>query len=210
MGKIDFRLYVITDRRKTRGRPLEEVIQDAIRGGATAFQLREKDIPSGELFGLAQKVNAVTKKNGCRLIINDRADIVEAAGADGLHLPKNGMPIKIAREIIGEEKILGVSTHSYEEAREAEQGGADFITFGPLFYTPSKARYGPPVGLKALEGISKKISIPIFGLGGIKSGVIKDVLSAGAFGISLISYIIAAEDVKAATEELIREIQHAR
>jgi thiamine-phosphate pyrophosphorylase len=209
MNKVDFRLYVITDRKKTRGRPLEKVIEDSIRGGATAFQLREKDIPSGELFDLAQRIKAVTKKNGCRLIINDRADIVEAADADGLHLPKNGMPVKIARKFIGEEKLLGVSTHSYEEAREAEQGGADFITFGPLFYTPSKARYGPPVGLKALESISKKISIPIFGLGGIKSGMIRDILNAGAFGVSLISYIISAEDVKAATEELIREIQHA-
>ena len=106
MNRVDFRLYVITDRRKTRGRPLEKVIEDSIKGGATAFQLREKDIPSGELFGLAQRIKAITRKNGCRLIVNDRADIVEAADAEGLHLPKNGMPVRVARKLIGEEKLL--------------------------------------------------------------------------------------------------------
>lgn len=210
MGNVDFRLYVITDRRKTRGRPLEDVIRDAVDGGATAFQLREKDIPSRDLLNLASKLSSVTKGSGCRLLINERADIVQAVDADGLHLPKNGLPIEIARKIVGDKRLIGVSTHSLEEAKRAEQGGADFITFGPLFYTPSKARYGPPVGLKSLEEISRKISIPVFGLGGIKSGMIKDILNAGAFGISLISSVISAEDVKKATEELLEEINSAK
>lgn len=210
MGKVDFRLYVITDRRKTRGRPLEEVIQNAIDGGAAAFQLREKDIPSRDLLTLALKLRSVTRDSGCSLFINERADIVQAVDADGLHLPKNGLPVEVARKIVGEERLIGVSTHSLEEARKAEQGGADFITFGPLFYTPSKARYGPPVGLKSLEEISKKISIPVFGLGGIKSGMIKDILNAGAFGISLISSVISAGDVKKATEELLQEVNSAK
>lgn len=208
MNKIDFRLYVITDRKKTKGRPLEDVIKSAIEGGATAFQLREKNFSSKDLFNLSERLRSLTKKYGCKLLINERGDIVNSVDADGLHLPQNGLPIRIARKIIGKEKLLGVSTHNLKEAIEAFEEGADFITFGPLFYTPSKARYGPPVGLKALEEIKKKVNIPIFGLGGIKSGMIKDILNAGAFGIALISAVISAEDVKAETKKLLQEIKN--
>lgn len=208
MNKVDFRLYVITDRKKTKGRPLEDVIKDAIEGGATAFQLREKDISSRELFRLSEKLRSLTEKNNCKLIINERGDIVHSVDADGLHLPQNGLPVGVARKIIGKERLLGVSTHSLKEAMHAEEEGADFLTFGPLFYTPSKARYGPPVGLKSLEEVSKKIKIPLFGLGGIKSEMIRDVLNAGAYGIALISAVISAEDVKAATRQLLQEIKN--
>lgn len=210
LGARDIDLLVITDRNKTRGRPLAEVIEGACRGGARWFQLREKDMSAGKLLELAGQIRAVTARHGARLIINDRADVALAVGADGVHLPASGLPPEVVRALVGEGLLVGVSTHSLEEARRAGRAGADYITFGPLFYTPSKAAYGPPVGLEALGEVAKlEPALPILGLGGVKPGNVSEVISGGAGGVALISAVIAAEDPADAAREILREVAEA-
>lgn len=205
-------LMVITDRAKTRGRPLADVVASALDGGARWFQLREKDMAAGKLTALAEELRALTAERGAHLIINDRADVALAVGADGVHLPARGLPPAIARRIVGEEMLVGVSTHSLAEARQAaEAGGADYIFFGPLFYTPSKAAYGPPVGLEALQEVAAALgtSVPVIGLGGVKPGNVAEVLAHGACGVALISAVIAADDPAEAARGILSEMTEA-
>ncbi|HEX9020042.1 MAG TPA: thiamine phosphate synthase, partial [Nitrospirota bacterium] len=191
---VDFRLYLITDRKQTK-RPLPEAVRLALEGGARAVQLREKDLPVRELLSLAQELRTITRGFGARLFINDRVDVAVAVNADGVHLGRESMPPGAVRKIVGTKMLIGVSTHGLDEALEAEKSGADFITFGPVFHTLSKMQYGNPVGLKSLISVKEVVSIPIFGLGGIKSGNLNSIFQSGAYGISLISAIFAADDI---------------
>jgi len=199
---IDFDLYVITDRQQTGGRPLVEVIEAALRGGVRAVQLREKDLPPRELYPLAQEIQRLTQRYDARLLINDRIDVACAVNADGVHLTTTSLPTAVARQLLGPKRLIGVSTHNAAEARAAEEGGADFIVFGPVFYTPSKAPYGEPVGLEALRTVRAAVTLPIFAIGGVKRANLDDVLAAGADGIAVISAVIAADDPTAAAQEL--------
>ena len=204
-------LMVITDRAKTRGRSLADVVASAIDGGARWFQLREKDMAVGKLTALAEELRALTAERGAHLIINDRADVALAVGADGVHLPARGLPPAVARRIVGEGMLVGVSTHSLAEARQAAEAGADYIFFGPLFYTPSKAAYGPPVGLEALQEVAAALgtSLPVIGLGGVKPGNVAEVLAHGARGVALISAVIAADDPAEAARGILSEMTEA-
>ncbi|MBS1242601.1 MAG: tenI [Nitrospirae bacterium] len=161
---VDFRLYLITDR-KIAVKPLTEAVRLALQGGVKAVQLREKDLPVRELLALAQELRAITREFGAKLFINDRVDVAVAAGADGVHLGHQSMPPEAVRKAAGKGLLIGVSTHNPEEARAAEAGGADFITFGPIFQTPSKSEYGVPVGIDAIKAIKNEVKIPIFALG---------------------------------------------
>ncbi len=201
---VGFRLYLITDRRQVRSSSLSAALLAAIEGGVRAIQLREKDLPVREYLELAMEVRSLTLRHGVRLFINDRVDVALVVGADGVHLGQAGMPPEAVRKIIPSEMLIGVSTHSLREAREAERGGADFITFGPLFSTPSKVKYGPPVGLDALKEVTREVNIPVFGIGGIKKENIMEVMASGAEGIALISGILAADDIKKESEEYVR------
>lgn len=199
---VDFRLYLITDRHVAKY-PLPEAVRRALEGGVRAIQLREKDLPLRDLLALAKELREITREFGAKLLINDRVDIASAVDADGVHLGNQSMPPSAVRKIVGASKLIGVSTHSEEEARRAEAEGADFITFGPIFETPSKRQYGSPVGLKVLRKAIDIISNPIFGIGGVKSGNINDIISSGAYGIALISGILAANDIKSSAQETI-------
>lgn len=192
MNKADFRLYLITDRHQAPGGDLFAAVEGALAGGVRAVQLREKDIPPRDLLELARAMRKLTDRYGAKLIINDRADIALATGADGVHLGETGIPADAARRILGGERFIGVSCHSRESALAAAKAGADFITFGPVYPTPSKAAYGAPVGLKLLAEAVSLLSIPVFALGGIKRENTPDTLAAGAAGIALISAIIAS------------------
>ena len=200
--KPEFKLYLITDRHAST-LPLPQAIRLALEGGVRAIQLREKDLPVRELLTLAGELRVVTREYGARLLINDRVDVAVAMDADGVHLGSQSMPCSVVRKIIGRNRMIGVSTHSLHEAKNAEEEGADFITFGPVYSTPSKSRFGPPVGLEELKRVKKKIDIPVFGLGGIKSGNIDAVLQAKADGLAVISAILAAPDIQGAAEEII-------
>jgi thiamine-phosphate pyrophosphorylase len=189
--RVDFRVYLITDRRQAPGEDIVKAVAGALDGGIRAVQLREKDLPGKDLYRLAGRMRNLTARYGARLLINDRVDVAMAVGADGVHLGGSSMPASVARKLLGEEALIGCSTHS-EELRVAADQGADFATFGPVYPTASKAAYGPPVGVTALAGTCGKSAIPVFALGGVKAENTGEAIGAGAFGIALISGVVAA------------------
>ena len=201
--KVDFRVYLITDRRQAPGGDIVGAVADALDGGIRAVQLREKDLPGGELFRLAGRMRDLTARHGARLLVNDRVDVALAVGADGVHLGGGSIPASVARGLLGKEALIGCSTHGARELREAVAQGADFVTFGPVYPTPSKAAYGPPVGLSALAAACREAAVPVFALGGVKAENAGEVIGAGAFGIALISGIVAAADPRGAAAELV-------
>lgn len=203
---VDFNLYLITDRLQTAGRPLPAVVADALRGGLRAVQLREKDLMGCQLFEMAGELRTLTREYGAQLLINDRIDIALAVGADGVHLGRGSLPVAVARRILGSAQSIGYSAHSLDEALQAERDGADFVTFGPIYATPSKSIYGEPLGLTRLAEVTRKLTIPVFALGGVKITSVPDIMSAGANGIALISAIIAAQNPTTETESLLRMI----
>jgi thiamine-phosphate pyrophosphorylase len=205
---LDFRLYLITDRKQTK-MPLPEAVRLALKGGVRAIQLREKDLPVRELLALAQEIRSSTKEFGAMLFINDRVDIAVAVDADGVHLGHQSMPPEPVRKIVGKRMLIGVSTHNAAEAKAAEKGGADFITFGPVYTTPSKLGYGPPAGVDALREVKGQINIPVFGLGGIRIDSIPEVLRTGADGVAMISAIFAVEDIQRAAETIEKQVANA-
>jgi thiamine-phosphate pyrophosphorylase len=206
----DCDLYVVTDRQLTGGRPLLTVVEAALRGGARAFQLREKDLTPRELYPLALEMRQLTRAYGARLLVNDRIDVALAVGADGVHLTTVSLPAHVARQLLGPERLIGISTHNLAEARAAAEGGADFVVFGPVFFTPSKAPYGQPVGLDSLRAVRAAVKIPILAIGGVKKANLDQVLAAGAEGIAVISAIISADDPAAATQDLLVTLHAAR
>jgi thiamine-phosphate pyrophosphorylase len=202
---VDFKLYLITDRKQAK-MPLAAAVRLALEGGVRAIQLREKDLPVRELLQLARELRAVTKEFDARLFINDRVDVASAVNADGVHLGHESMPVNAVRKVVGKDMLIGVSTHSLDEAKEAETAGADFITIGPIFDTPSKAKLGVPVGLDILKKLRCELGIPFYALGGVKSGNIAQVIGAGATGVAMISAIMASEDIKKASSKIIEAI----
>lgn len=204
--KVDFRVLLITDRRQARSGDLEATVEEALAGGIRAVMLREKDLPGREQFRLASMLRALTRRFGARLMVNDRADIALAVGADGVHLGVRSIPVAAARRLLGNAGILGCSTHGLGELREAVAGGADYVTFGPVYATPSKAAYGPPVGTEVLSRACRESPVPVFALGGVGPGQVGETLRSGAFGIALISGVVAAPDPRAAAGELVRRI----
>jgi thiamine-phosphate pyrophosphorylase len=198
---IDFRLYFVTDRKQTGGRPLVDVVHAALDGGVRAIQLREKDLEGGALYHLASELRKITDHYNARLLINDRIDVAIAVDADGVQLGQNSFPLTIARQLLGSEKLIGVSTHSSSEIEAAR--GADFIVFGPVYFTPSKAAYGEPQGVERLRQAVHQSSVPVIGIGGIKKEQITEVIATGAHGISVITAISAAPDPARATRELL-------
>ena len=205
---VDFRLYLITDR-TIATKPLPEAVRLALEGGVRAVQLREKDLPIRELLSLAQELRSITREYGAKLFINDRVDVAVSVDADGVHLGHQSIPVDAARKIVGTSMLIGVSTHSLDEAKAAEAGGADFITFGPIYETPSKVKYHAPVGIDAIIELKNEVDMPIFALGGIKSGFAGHIIASGAYGISLISAILGADDIRKAAETLVQEVAGA-
>ncbi len=202
---VDFKLYLITNRKQTKP-PLHEAVRLALEGGVRAIHLREKDLPIRELLSLAREIRAITTEFKAKLFINDRVDIAVAVEADGVHLGHESMPPEAVRKVVGKRMLIGVSTHSVDEAKAAEKGGADFVTFGPVFATPSKLQYGAPAGIGALKMVRQQTTIPVFGLGGIKPDNLREVMSAGADGIAMISAIFGDEDIRAAAKDIIRQV----
>jgi len=202
---VDFKLYLITDRKQVK-MPLAAAVRLALEGGVRAVQLREKDLPVRELIALSQEMRALTNEFGAKLFINDRVDVAVAINADGVHLGHQSMPVEAVRRVVGSKMLIGVSTHDLAEAKAAEAGSADFITFGPIFETPSKAKLGIPVGIDAIKTLKNELNIPFYALGGIKSGNIKQVLVAGASGVAMISAIMAADDIKKSSSKLIETV----
>ncbi|GFO61646.1 putative thiamine-phosphate synthase [Geomonas silvestris] len=205
---IDFNLYLITSRAETLGRGLEYVVEEALRGGVRAVQLREKDLTSKELYETAYELRRVTARHGAKLFINDRVDVALAVDADGVHIGASSLPIYKVRRLLGEKKLIGVSCHNQVQAITAQELGADFITFGPVYFTPSKAAYGDPVGNDLLGTVAEMLQIPVFALGGITPENCTEVLGCGVHGIALISALMSAPEPRDAARTLLSLLPH--
>lgn len=203
---IDFFLYLITDRTQVaRGQTLYTAVKAALQGGVKAVQLREKDLSADELLPLAKRLRVLTTSHGARLFINDNLDIALKVKADGVHLGEHSLSAAAARQRLGADYLIGVSTHSKKDILLAAEQGADFVTFGPVYATPSKAAYGAPQGLAALAEVCKASRLPVFALGGITPEKVTDVYAAGASGIALISAIIAHPTPRTAAQDFMQK-----
>lgn len=200
---VDFNLYLITDRHRIGERPFLGTVTEALKGGLKALQVREKDLGPRALLALAYALRKLTLQYDARLFINDSVDIAIAVDADGVHLGQKGIPPFAVRKI-SRKLIIGVSAHSLEEAVNAENHGADFITLGPVYPTPSKLKYGDPIGLETLRVVAENITIPLFAIGGIKPDNLKEVMDSGADGVAVISGIFSAKNIRTATGKYLR------
>ena len=207
MPTPDFDLYLVTDRLHTGGRDLLYVLEQALDGGVQAIQLREKDLSGKELFILAEKTRRLCERYEAALLINDRVDMVLAVDAAGVQLGKSSLPLPDARALLGKDRLIGASIHSLEEVQDAENGDADFIVFGPVYFTPSKAAFGAPQGVPALKKIVEITRLPVYAIGGIKPDNISEVRSVGVKGVALISAIVEASKPKDATQRIIEQLR---
>ncbi len=177
-------LYYVTDRSQLKGRSLESCISAAIDAGVDWVQIREKDLSARQLLVLTQDaVKQATAHGKTRVMVNDRLDVALAAGAHGVHLGTRSMPADLVRSLTPAEFLLGVSCHSLEEAKSAQAAGANYILLGPIFETPSKLPFGPPLGLSILRKVTQESSIPVLALGGITPDRVSQCLENGAAGI---------------------------
>jgi thiamine-phosphate pyrophosphorylase len=199
-----FDLYLVTDRTQTGGRDLLSVVEQALEGGVRAVQLREKDLSGRDLFELAERTGRLCDRYHAELFINDRVDVALAGDAAGVQLGNTSIPIATARTLLGPRKLIGYSAHSLAEALAAQSSGADFLLFGPVYFTPSKAQYGAAQGLDALKKIVEKIALPVYAIGGIKSASIDELRRVGVRGVALISAIISSAQPKDSTESILR------
>ena len=207
MPEPKFDLYLITDRQLAQGQDLLWVIQRALDGGVRVIQLREKDLGGKELFELADNTAKLCQRYNAQLFVNDRVDVALAVDAAGVQLGKTSIPVETARALLGPDKNIGVSTHSIEEATDAERCGADFVLFGPVYFTPSKAGFGEPQGLATLKKIVENLSLPVYAIGGIKPENIAAVKRTGVRGVALISAIIGAADPTTASKRILQLLQ---
>ncbi len=207
MNAPSFRLCYITDRLALGSRPLLPSIQAAIDAGIDMIQIREKGLDTRPLLELVQRATASTRGSATRVIVNDRLDVAMTAGADGVHLGNESMRAQSARMVVPPDFWVGVSCHSAEDVWAAEQAGADYALLGPIFETPSKLRYGPPLGLdvlmQAVRGVRR---MPVIALGGITVERAAECLAAGAAGIAGISIFQQCDSLLERVSTLRREL----
>ncbi|HET7910078.1 MAG TPA: thiamine phosphate synthase [Nitrospira sp.] len=209
MPSLKSRLILVTDRHQTKGRPLLAVLAQALKAGRLSIQLRERDLTAKELLALTNEIGQLAQPSGCQLLINDRIDISLTVQGAGVHLRSDSLPVKVARRLVGADRLLGVSVHSVHEAVKAEADGADYVVFGPIYETPSKHMYGRPLGLSTLKEAAGVVRVPIVGIGGITAARARDVRAAGAFGVAVIAAVLGAENPEAATRALLDAVAPA-
>jgi len=192
VDELGFSLCLVTDRSQVAG-TLEEAVETCLGAGLKAVQLREKDLAARDLLSLAQRLRESTRRHGARLLINDRADVALAVGADGVQRTGTSLPVSVVRSISPPGFLIGASVHSAAEARAVEPEGADFLLFGPVYDTPSKRPYGPPQGVAALERVATAVRLPVFAVGGVTPARVAEVVRAGAVGVAVIAAILGAE-----------------
>lgn len=202
MSCLPSRLYAIVDAAQTGGRPLASVIDAMLAGGVVALQLRVKDRPADEFLRLALAAREQTARAGCLFIVNDRVDIALAARADGVHLGQEDLPLEAVRPLLGD-KLIGISTHSLEQAEAAERGGADYIGFGPMFPTRTKETGYASRGLSMLQSVRRGVRIPIVAIGGITAENVAQTWNSGADAAAMISYLTKDDDITARVKQIL-------
>lgn len=202
MKPFDLGLYLVTDRSLSLGRPIKEIIEQAVKGGVTMVQLREKECSSREFYNIAIELKQCLKPYNIPLIINDRLDIALACDAEGLHIGQSDIPYPIARKILGKNKIIGLSVESIQDAVDANNLDIDYIGISPVFNTLTKTDTAPELGLQGIRQIMSISRHPSVGIGGINITNAADIISAGANGIAVVSAIMSAENPQSAAENL--------
>lgn len=203
MSKIfDLSLYLVTDRSLSLGRELDEVVFEAVKGGVTMVQLREKDASTGDFIALARKLMTVLKPLGIPLIINDRVDVALAVDADGVHIGQSDMAYSDARQLLGPDKIIGLSVENLNDIEEANTLDVDYIGISPVFGTPTKTDTAQPFGIEGLKEAVRLSVHPTVGIGGMNLNTAADVMKTGCNGIAVVSAICSAENISEATKEL--------
>lgn len=197
-----FDIYVITDRSLSHGLSEAEVAERAYRGGADAVQLRMKNIDGKEMLEQAKIIKNLADEYSKFFIVNDRVDIAMLSDADGVHLGQKDIPVENARKIMGDDKIIGVSVQTVEEAVKAQEGGADYLGVGSIFQTSTKQDAVQSLGLDAIFSIKNAVDLPLVAIGGINRGNIRDVIKAGADTAAVISAAVAQEDIAKSVHEL--------
>jgi thiamine-phosphate pyrophosphorylase len=199
--KIISGVYVISDTTLSQGRSHEDIVSAALAGGASVIQMREKSLSFREAYPVALKLREMAAGAGAVFIVNDSVELALAVGADGVHLGQDDMPLEVARRLLGNDRVIGISAHSLGEALAAQEGGADYIGFGPIYATSTKDA-GESKGPGGLKGVRDKISIPIVAIGGINAANAPEVIEAGADAVAVISAVTMADDIREAVATL--------
>ena len=199
-------LYVIADKKLCGERDIEKVVVQAIEGGAQMIQYRDKESDDDTFFEIASRLRDTCKRNNVPFMVNDRVMIALKTDADGVHVGEEDLPISEARSILGSGKIIGRSTRSVDQAKAAQEEGADYVGLGPVFHTDSKL-IKEPIGLEAIRGASKALKIPCFAIGGINLDNLDLLIDAGGRRIAVISAVISSEDVRASAAKLLEKLR---
>lgn len=199
-------LYIILDPSVCPDRPLLDVLRVSAGAGARLFQYRNKAASMKAAYEEALPLRKIAHELGSLFIVNDRCDLALAVEADGVHLGQGDLPLQYARKVLGADKLIGMSTHTPEQVREATAGGPDYLGFGPIFKPGSKADHDPIVGIDGLKAIRPLTPLPIFAIGGITVESVGDVIRAGADGVAVISAILKASDIRSAVSGFVSRI----
>lgn len=206
---IDYSIYLVTDENCLKGRSLLACVEEALAGGVTLVQYRDKDKDSRAMYKEAVQLKALCDKYKVPLIINDRLDIAQAVGAAGVHLGQEDLPCAVARQILGDDYVIGVSAHNPEEAVQAAAAGADYLGCGAVFGTATKQDVDK-LGLANLRAIREAVTLPMVGIGGINVDNYAEVLATGADGAAIVSGILAQDDIMATVQRLKDIAQQAK
>ena len=207
---VDYSVYLVTDRELARGRTTLEIATAAIRGGVSCIQLREKTCSTREFIDEALAIRSLLARHEIPLIINDRVDVALAVKADGIHLGQKDMPCSMARQLIPENMIVGISVESLDDAIAAQKDGADYLGVSPIYPTPTKTDTAQALGLEGLRSIRSEVNLPLVGIGGLNADNAEAVIHNGADGVAVVSAIVAADDPEAATRDLIEIVRLAK
>lgn len=204
---FDYSLYLVTDSKLAGERSLEFIVAEAVKGGVSCVQLREKNLDTREFVAMAKRLRTLLAPLYIPLIINDRIDVALACEADGVHLGQSDMHIGDARQLVGEKMVIGISAESVEDAVCAEKEGADYIGISPVFSTQTKKDIARPLGLDGVRKIRSLVNIPLVGIGGINHENCRAVIDHGADGIAVVSAIVAAENPAQAAQQMADQLK---
>jgi thiamine-phosphate pyrophosphorylase len=202
-------LYIILDPHVVRRLSLAEALKEAAAGGATLFQYRDKTSSGRAFYHAAEQLRQAARDVGAAFIVNDRCDVALAVEADGVHLGQGDLPLSLARGLMSPDQLIGISTHTVDQVREATVGGADYVGFGPIFPTASKADHEPVVGVEGLRQARLLTPLPMFAIGGLTVASVEGLMQARADGIAVMSAIWAAPDIATAVHVFIEKMARA-
>ena len=207
---IDYSLYLVTDRGLSLGRSTRDVVEMAVRGGATCVQLREKTASTRAFIREALAIKDLLASHQVPLIINDRLDVAMAVDAEGVHLGQKDMPLDVAQSIVGDRMLIGISVESLADAIAATEGGADYLGVSPIYDTPTKTDTASALGLRGLAEIRRTVKTPLVAIGGLNADNAAEVIRSGADGVAVVSAIVSAEDPEKAARQLKNVIYKAK